>query len=59
MMEPQILWDDPTQLTNLRLGIQAIGVVNENRKALLPAVHNWMKHPRRNRLRLGIIQNTV
>ncbi|MDA7929420.1 hypothetical protein N9B63_01115 [Akkermansiaceae bacterium] len=59
VMESRNLWDDPTQLNNLRLRIQAIGVVHENRKALSPVLDNWMKHPRRNQLRLEVIPNAV
>lgn len=44
ILESQAIWDDPTQLAELRLGIQAIGVVHENRRALSPALENWIDH---------------
>lgn len=44
MVESREIWNHPTQFTDLKLGLQAIGAVHEDRRALSPVLANWISH---------------
>ena len=44
IMESRNLWDDPADLPKLRLGIQAISAVYENRDNTSPLLSSWIDH---------------